>query len=956
MVPPQDGRPFLCSEPMNLLRFLLAFLLLTGTPALAAGDADWLYRGSDIPRDPAWTFGTLPNGLRYAVRRNALPARQVSIRVRIDAGSLHEEDRERGWAHLIEHLAFRGTKSFADGEGRRTWQKLGASFGSDTNASTSPTQTVYQLDLPDANEAGLDTSLHLLSEMVDSATIDPAIVDAERKIVMAEKGRRPELSQRMLETSWPLFYAGLRIADRDTIGTEATLTGADAKSLRDFYERWYRPDRATVIMVGDADPKLMESLIAKRFGGWTASGPPPREPDYGTVATPPARAATLAYPGAPHVASLAWVRPYRTQPNTLAREREDFARSIAARILNRRLEAKARGEAAYVSANVGDDQSRNIVDMTQLSITARDGRWQEALGESFAIIRDALRAPPSQTEIARELSNIRTAAAASVEGESTVRSPQRAQQLVNAIDDEGVVASAGTIQQMLARLEPDMSPARVGSAMRDLFTGSGPRLMLLSPQPIAGGLPGIAKALAVAETVAPASRTADRQVSLNDLPPLGPAGREVSRQRIEDMDVTIVRFANGSTLTFKRTDFDKGTVQVGLRWGQGVLGIRPDRPSLAWAGGLVGPSGFANLDLDGVERLMTGRRVSMSFGISEDAFELAGTTNGQELGDELRIMATKLRYPRWDAPLFTRFKTGALQSYDLAFASASARAGRELSGFVRGGDTRWAPVEKAQIAATQLRDVQDFFAPLLAPGPVDGIIVGDVDLETAVQAFTRTIAALPVTPTPAPPASARAVRPPEPSPTPRTFTHQGDPNQAYAVIGWSTFGGTDRRLDRRALALAANMLQVRLFERLREAEGASYSPGAVANSSEDIPGWGIFQAASELRPESAPTFFRIAREIVADLAARPAAPDEFERAKNPVITGIERRLKTNAYWVNALEDWARQPEMIELTRTFATDYGKITAEDVRAAVARHVTDAPDWSMLVVPAKKGGGGQ
>ena len=134
---------------MHILRqIFLAFLILTGAPALAAGDADWLYRGSDIPRDPAWTFGTLPNGLRYAVRRNALPERQVSIRVRIDAGSLHEEDRERGWAHYIEHLAFRGTKGFGDGEGRRIWQKLGASFGSDTNAFTSPTQTVYQLDLP----------------------------------------------------------------------------------------------------------------------------------------------------------------------------------------------------------------------------------------------------------------------------------------------------------------------------------------------------------------------------------------------------------------------------------------------------------------------------------------------------------------------------------------------------------------------------------------------------------------------------------------------------------------------------------------------------------------------------------------------------------------------------------------------------------------------------------------
>jgi zinc protease len=236
------------------------------------------------------------------------------------------------------------------------------------------------------------------------------------------------------------------------------------------------------------------------------------------------------------------------------------------------------------------------------------------------------------------------------------------------------------------------------------------------------------------------------------------------------------------------------------------------------------------------------------------------------------------------------------------------------------------------------------------------VIVGDVDLETAVQAFARTIAALPAEAKPAPSAAARQVRPPAPNPQPATFTHQGDPDQAYGVIGWNTFGGIGQRKDRRALGLAANMLQVRLFERLREAEGASYSPSAASTSSEDLPDWGIFYASSELKPGSAPTFFRIAREIVADLAARPAAADEFERAKNPILTGIERRVRTNAYWMGTLEEWAREPEQVELARTFLADYRDMTAEDVRAAVARHVTDAGDWSMLVLPAKQRSSGK
>ena len=939
-----------------LSRCLFAFLVLLAAPAsaLAAGDADWLYRGSDIPRDPAWTFGTLPNGVRYAVRQNKLPAGQVAIRVRIGAGSLHEEDSERGWAHLVEHLAFRGSKSFGDREARYIWQKLGASFGSDTNASTSPTQTVYQLDLPNADRAKLDQSLHVLSEMVDTALFDPAAVDAEKKIVLAEKGRRPELANRMIETSWPLFYAGLRIADRDTIGTEPTLLAADAARLRAFYERWYRPERATVVMVGDADPKMMEELIQTRFGDWKGTGPAPKEPDYGSIKRLQERAVAVAYPGAPYSASLMWLRPYGPLPNTKAYEKLDLARSLAARILNRRLEAKARTGASYVGAGVGESRSTNIADITQLSITAREGKWREALGESFAIVSDALRTPPSEAEIARELQNLRTAAQSSVEGEATVRSPQRAQQLVNAVNADTIVTTAATSLALVEELAPQMTPALLHSAVKELFSGAGPRLALLSPEPVS--LQTVNEALVAAERAAPAVRQAERKVGMNDLPPLGPPGREVSRERIEDLGVTIVRFSNGSTLLFKQTDFEKGSVQVQLRFGEGGAGLSPNQPSHLWLAGLIGPSGVANLDLDAIERLLTGRRMSLSFGVDEDAFVLRGATNGTDLADQLRLLATKLAYPRWDPALFARSKASALESYDLSFASAAARAGRELGGFTRPGDRRWAPVEKEQVASTTLPQLQQFFTPLLASGPIEGIVVGDVDIETAVAAFAKTVGALPARKEAAVAPGAKNVRPPQPSPSPKVFTHNGDRNQAYAVIGWNTFGGTERRRERRALALAANIFQVRLFEQLREQEGASYSPSASSSMSDEFPDWGIFYAASELKPESADTFFRVAREIAADLAARPAPADEFERAQNPILSGIDRRLKTNAYWMAEMEGWSREPALMERTRTFLSDYRSITAEEVRAAVAKYVADAGDWSMLVIPANKGTSGQ
>lgn len=929
----------------------LAFLLLVSAPALAqTGDADWLYRGSDIARDPAWRFGTLPNGLHYAVRRNALPAGQVSIRIRIDAGSLNETDAERGWAHFVEHMLFRGTEHYPDRRAREIWEQLGASFGSDTNARTDATSTVYVLNLPHAAREPLDTSLSVLAEMVARARFEPAAVAAERPVVLAEKGRQPELSVRLSEMTQQMVYTGLLYSRRDPIGTDETIDAATADGLKAFYRRWYRPERTTIVMVGDADEAMMEELIRARFGDWRGEGPAPAEPDYGAIAPAPRPVASLVYPGVPTAARLAWVRPDEDVPHTMARERMFLEEGLAGQIVNRRLEAHARGASAFIGASVLTVRSRHIADTTQVSVVARDGRWRPALAEAYAIIGDALRAPPSAAEIQRELANIRTAVTAAVQGEATVQSQYRAEQLIGALDSGSVVASAQTALDNFDANAPLMTPERIGAAMRAMFAGAGPRLMLLSPTPVEGGETALAEGLAAAQAAAPAVRQADRQVSFDDLPRPGPPGRVVSRERIEDMDVTIVRFANGSTLTFKHTDFERGSVQVQLRFGGGVTAMAPDRPSLGWLAGLVAPSGLANLDLSALERLLTGRRIGLAFGIDEDAFVLASQTNAADLGDQLRLLTAKLTHPRWDPALLARFRGAAVESFDLNLSSAAARAARELAGVIRPNDQRWRPIEKAEMQAVTLAQFRDYYTPFFATGPVHAIVVGDIGLEDAIEAARRTIGALPHRPPARLPPGAMALLPPAPNPEPRSFTHQGDPNQAYALIGWSTLGGIDHIKERRALALAANMFETRLFDRLREQEGATYAPDATHIAADAFPAWGIFYAAAEIRPASAPTFFRIAREIVADLAAHPAQADEFARALNPVLSGIERRVATNAYWSDALEEWDGDPRAIASVRSYLADYRALTPEDVRRAVATWVTDQGDWSMLVLPAR------
>ncbi|MBN91815.1 MAG: peptidase M16, partial [Erythrobacteraceae bacterium] len=191
------------TRALRRLALILPAVLLAPQPLLAqepapptpqhltpAGGTPWIYEGSDVPRDKEWIFGELPNGLRYAVRSNAVPPDQVSVRVRIDAGSLHEDESELGYAHLLEHLLFRESKYLGPAEAIPTWQRLGATFGSDTNAETSPTHTVFKLDLPNVDAGKLAESMKLLSGMVRSPVLSDANVQAEVPIVLAEKRER----------------------------------------------------------------------------------------------------------------------------------------------------------------------------------------------------------------------------------------------------------------------------------------------------------------------------------------------------------------------------------------------------------------------------------------------------------------------------------------------------------------------------------------------------------------------------------------------------------------------------------------------------------------------------------------------------------------------------------------------------------------------------------------------
>src|SRR3954468_905290 len=118
-------------------------LFLLVASALAAATSPWPAAESDLPPLPGLRQGVLANGLRYVIYPNAEPRDRISLRLVVAVGSLHEADGERGLAHFVEHMAFRGTQSHPAGSLVATLQRLGLGLGPDSAAFTFYDHTIY---------------------------------------------------------------------------------------------------------------------------------------------------------------------------------------------------------------------------------------------------------------------------------------------------------------------------------------------------------------------------------------------------------------------------------------------------------------------------------------------------------------------------------------------------------------------------------------------------------------------------------------------------------------------------------------------------------------------------------------------------------------------------------------------------------------------------------------------
>ena len=918
--------------------------------AAPAADLPWLYEGSDVPVDDSWTFGELPNGLKYAVKKNQVPAGQVAIRVRIDAGSLYEREEERGYAHLLEHLSFRGSEYVPDGESKRIWQRFGVTFGSDSNALTSPTQTVYKLDLPNSSPQKFDESMKILSGMMRAPNIDAKALAAERQIVLAEMRESSGPAREMGDSLRSHFFAGQPLAERSPIGTPKTLNAATVEGLAAFHKRWYRPDKTVIVIAGDVDAPILEASIRKHFGQWQSEGEPEVQPSFGQPEPQDDRAMVYVDPNLPVTANIGYLRPWHKVDDTIVYNQQLLIDLLATNIINRRLAAQARSGASFLYAEVSQDDISRSADLTTVSLSPVASDWEAAIKDVRATIADAVATPPSAADIERERMLFSRTLQTMLDSYPFEAAAKQADEIVRAVDIRETVAAPQTVVDVFENMQGLLTPQRLHDATKRLFKADAVRIFLSTRAPVADGEARLANALAATVKGNSDARLAQKEISFDDLPRLGRPGEVIASPSVPNaFNMELVKFRNGARALLWPNDAESGQIRMLVRFGKGYQAVSPANADLLWTGPIIiNENGIGKFNQTQIEQLANGRRLQLNFGVANDAFEYSATTSTADLADQLRLIATKMEHPGWDKAPLARAKAFVKSGYDSYEMSANAVLQRDLEFLLRGGDARWKTPTPSDAANISDRKLKRFWKPLLKSGPVEIILIGDFARDDAVAALANSFGAMKPRKPAAVPAGAAQIAFPKGRDVPVQRTHNGPADQAAATIAWPTGGGIGDVSESRELDVLAAIFRDRLFEKFRAEQAASYSPNMSNYWPIEFDSGGYLIALSLVQPKDVDRFFRFSEQVAADLAANPVSADELSRATEPLVQVIERISTGNTFWVNEIKGATYDRRRFAALGRLLSDYKAATPARIQALAQKYFVPGNAWRMTVMP--------
>jgi zinc protease len=912
-----------------------------GAVAAAAPPVEQPPADPDVIRwDPAIRQGVLSNGLRYAVMHNATPAGGVSIRLVIGVGSLDDPDDQLGAAHFLEHMAFGGSQAQLQPDIESKFAAAGVAFGRDRNAHTEAQRTTYEIDLPHGQEADLDLGFKWLRQVADGARITAETVEAERGVILAEREVRLSALEEANERIIAFQLPGTLAARGPVIGTKATITAMTAAELQALYQRWYQPQNAAVVVVGDEPLEALEARVRDAFGGWRASD--------GAVASTPSSPIdagrgldTLAIDEAhlPPMLGICRARPSDpTAPDDMASLRQNVTAQMWAQIITARLVADARAPSSgVVSARVLDEDIRGQARLACVVAVTASGAWRPALSTVRRETQLLSDLTPSQDEFLSAIAAQRAILRTEVKTRDTRDSTNLAERAGEALIERRALPSPAEAMRAFDVAVEGMTPDDIRAAFRRDWAGSGPLIYVVAPQ-----TPAPSDIRAAWTSEAPPSAPAP-PAAANALvwgyAKFGRSGTVVRRKPAPDGAFVKLTFANGVRLNFKHTDFQKSVVEVRVGFGGGMHALAPadygpaQLGSVLFARGGLGRHSYADL-----MKIFAESAFDVKLLIRPDTFVLSSPSSTSSLGDDLSLLAAYVTDPGFRdlGGLLTLAADSGLKTVR---AYPNVMISETLLEGVAPDSPRTAQAFESHPATGS--DVVRVLRPYLIEDPLEVTIVGDVAESVAIADVARTFGALAARkPIHEARPDAWFLRFPQPPPATLVGYHDGPQEKAATALVWPLYVAEPaRRREEYALQLVALVYQEAMLRRIRGDLSKTYAPQA-ATSMPDGADQGMLTAEVETTAGDLDQVRSEMTKIAAQIARGDFTDADIDTVRNPLLTRTAKTLTTNRDWADALEVYRINPAYLTEFEQLPSFIASITPAEVRKAAADWMGKAP----------------
>lgn len=928
---------------VSLRLCVLASLLVSAT-ASAQAPAD-----SVLSVDPAVTIGTLPNGIRYYIRVNHRPEKRVELRLVVNAGSILEDDDQRGLAHFAEHMAFNGTTRFKKQELVDYIESIGMRFGADLNAGTSFDETVYQLQVPTDSAHLVTRAFDILEDWARGVTFDSAEIEKERGVVLEEWRLGRGAGQRMFDQQLPVLFRGSRYAVRLPIGTPECIRTCSRAALRRFYGDWYRPDLMAVVAVGDFDPARIEALIKSHFGSLPAKRPararlpaevpPHREPEVSIATDPEATSTSVSV----YVQKPSGVR------GTISAWRKEMVESMASGILNERLyELTQKPNPPFIGAGAGRSELVRSVEAFSFGAAVSDSGVRRGLEAVLTELERAGRHGFTQAELDRT----RAEYLRGIEQAYAERDKSESGGFVGAYVEHYLTGAAiPGISHEFARAKavlPGITLADLNAVAKGWLAEGAPVILVNAPEknrallPTAADLLGLFAAVKRAD-IAPYAETVSAEALVEAVLPPAAITSERRDTALGTIEWTL---ANGVHVVLKPTDFKADELLL-QAVSPGGLSLSDDsvRVSNQFSAQVVSLSGLGAFSAVELAKKLAGKAASVSPYMGAYEQGLSGRASPKDAETMFQLAYLYFTAPRLDPAAVGAFLGNVRSS--LANRSASPEvAFRDTLSVTLAQHHPWSrPVSVAMVDEINPGRALDFYRTRFADAAgFTFFLVGTFDLDSIRPLVQRYLGNLP-TRGAADRASDRGITRPG-GVVERTVRKGIEPKSQTALV----FSGpaTGSRQERFALDALGDILDIRLRDELREELGGTYSV-SVSGTATRIPRpeYTVFIGFGSA-PERADSLVGAVFAQIDSLKANGPRPADLAKYKETAIRTRETDLRQNGWWLSLLTGARREAEDPATRFALAPELERLTPQVIRDAARTYLNRSRYVRVTLLP--------